>query len=230
MKYFILTVFLTLAQVFSNDLIAQNRFNIGVDLGILNSQFDGDKLFGFNKYGLTGGLQVHYSISNSNALRFDLGYMNVGSTYSNETRPNATTLANYTLLSIDMRAASSYIGFTQKFKPSPSGYRSFGVTAGLRIARAFTFDTYVHNVRKTPFEFDRQSLASTTYGPDIKLEWYLSPKIAVQASLYFSINNMVLQEQDFVQVLRPYFFGYSVSYLFSKPPLFKTTKRKRRRR
>ena len=231
MKHPILSTLLIFFLHFAgSNLSAQNRFNIGVDFGILNSQFDGDKLFGFNKYGLTGGLQVHYSISNTSELRFDLGYMNIGSNYANETRPNVITPADYTLLSIDMQAASSFIGITQKFRPTPSGYRTFGVTAGLRIARAFTFDTQIHNVGNIPFEFDRQNISSTTYGPDIKFEWYLTPKITAQASVYFSINNMVLNEENFVSVLRPYFFGYSASYLFSKPSIFKTRKKKKRRR
>ena len=231
MKYpFLLILLLVFLQSTTSVLSAQNRFNIGVDFGILNSQFDGDKLFGFNKYGLTGGLQVHYSISNTNELRFDLGYMNIGSNYANETRPLVNPIVDYTLLSIDMRAASSFIGFTHKFKLNATGYRTFGVTGGVRIGRSFSFDTYIHNVRKLEYEFERQNISSTTYGPDIKLEWYATPQISLQACMYFSINNMVLNEENFVQVLRPYFFGYSASYLFSKPSIFKIRKKKKRRR
>jgi len=231
MKHPILSTLLIFFLHFAgSNLSAQNRFNIGVDFGILNSQFDGDKLFGFNKYGLTGGLQVHYSISNTNELRFDLGYMNIGSNYSNETRPLVNTIVDYTLLSIDMRAASSFIGLTHKFKLNSTGYRTFGVTGGVRIGRSFSFDTYVHNVRKLEYEFEKQNISTTTYGPDIRLEWYATPQIALQASMYFSINNMILNEENFVSVLRPYFFGYSASYLFSKPSIFKTKKKKKRRR
>jgi len=106
--------FSCLLTLFSSFCFSQH-FDFGVTGGVLVSQFDGDRLFGFSKQGPIAGLNWYYNVNNSSQLQFDIDYLNIGSNYSTEERPVSFQTDNFTLLSINMHAVSLFVGFNKDF-------------------------------------------------------------------------------------------------------------------
>lgn len=61
---------------------AQNIFRGGFSLGIAGSQVSGDRLSGFDKAGLFGGVYVNFRFKEHSALQFEMNYIQKGSAYN----------------------------------------------------------------------------------------------------------------------------------------------------
>lgn len=208
------------------------RFSFGMSAGIINSQFDGDKLFGFKKIGPTAGLNWYYSIDEEYQIEFDFDFINIGSKYSGETRPIGSNKDQVTLLEIDMRAVSFFTGFVFKLDKNISGIHQFRLVIGPRITKSFRFRAHNLSFGRDPVKFNENSLNTTIIGPELKFGFTLTPKISINLMGMISLNNMIVQEEFNVTILRPFYYGVSTSYVFGDPTekLKRKSKKKRRRR
>ena len=201
------------------------RFDFGATVGVVNSQFDGDRLFGFNKWGTLVGLNWNYNISDLYQIQFDIDYMNIGSEYQGERRPPKVNINDYTLLSINMHSVSLYSGINFKFKEyDKSKYRLRG-GAGMRVSRAFVFNANSHNVGVTPVEFNNNILNTTYIGPEGRIGIYILDNLSLNFIIFGSLTNMIVTPQGNIELLRPFYYGFTTSYIL---PSKKKKKRRRR--
>ncbi len=209
---------------FCVSLLSAQKFSVGATVGLLSSQFDGDRLFGYNKQGLIGGLNWYYTINKKNVIQFDIDYLNIGSNYANETRPPLIDRTKYTLLSIDVHASSLFVGYGYNFKEFEKNRYILKITGGMRISRAFIFDTFSHNIGEELYTFEKENLSTTFVGPEGRFGVNVLDNLTINVVSYIAINNMVVNTNVNIDTLRPFYFGVTTSYVIVNG------KKKRRRR
>jgi len=211
-KVNLITLIAILLALSASVSLSAQRFGFGVSLGLLRSQFDGDKLIGFKKSGPIAGLNWYYKVNDEQQFIFDIDYINIGSTYDNEQKPELIFGTDYTLLSIDYHGASTFIGYGYKINEKDIDLYEFRVALGVRIARGFIFKTYNHNIGKEEIQFSNDNLSTGIIGPELKLGAYIGKSFLLNLVTYIGANNLISEEENLVSILRPFYIGLTGTY------------------
>lgn len=207
------------------------RFGFGVHAGLLNSQINGDRLYGYNKWSTQIGLDWSYYLTPEYALQFDMDYLRYGSKYWDEQKPNRfLDEVDYRMLSLDIQAVSMASFFVLKFSRSNRdvSYYQRKIQLGLRYTRAFKTIVIDHTYQN--ILLDSAYISSASFGPELRIAQYLTKNISIHALFFLSMNNLASNSEIYLKTkeLRPFYLGLLVQYEFN-PAINKKKKRRVKR-
>lgn len=173
MKNILLFIAITLFSITQNELYAQ-KIEGGIQGGFNFCQVDGDNNGGYNKFGLNGGLFVHYVLQDpKHSLGFDLMYMNKGSRNRRDPQSNTPDLIyNYHYIEVPL-----YYRFNQE---------KFSLRGGLNWAYVFSSK---YDDGGSPKEI--RGLKSTDILWHFGGEYKLSDKFSFLAMYQYSLTTII---------------------------------------
>ena len=204
-------IVMSLCLLLAADGLSQ-RFGAGAVIGLNASQIAGDRLAGFDKVGITGGLRGTAFLTDKVHLNVEFLYNEKGSKpdiFNNLTDPDI----NITLRYVEMPV---YVTLQDWWDEEKGFHKAFGV-AGFSVGRLLEASTFDHH---NPDDINLDTLVPFFNESDVSwllgFGFRLSDHIAVSFRYTRSINlllNATKNELDTFS-MRAYFLSFRGEYIF----------------
>ena len=196
-------------MVYFHSPLYGQQFNAGLIAGFNASQIDGDKLAGYDKLGLTGGIKSIYQLNDRMELSLELLYSMRGS----QSDINSSAGLGIRKLHLDYLSLPLLYTYKDWYQQENDYYR-IHFSAGFSFGRLF-------NYAVRDFEFEIESGNGTLQKNDFSIiadiAYYTGPHWAFSFRYNRSLNNLyteIDEDQAIFIRLKGYFLSLRCMYIF----------------